>query len=101
MLDEVGGPNWINNHVDAAIIVNKTSDEFYKQPTFYFLGHFRCAASGMVVATRACPLGIVIRPEPLPLAGIYGSAKVHGRAQVRSMELVGVLATSKTALFRH
>ncbi|KAH7699892.1 O-glycosyl hydrolase family 30 protein [Aphelenchoides avenae] len=40
VLDEEGGPNWINNHVDAAIIVNKTADEFYKQPTFYFLGHF-------------------------------------------------------------
>lgn len=39
-LDEQGGPNWVNNFVDAAIIVNKTADEFYKQPMFYALGHF-------------------------------------------------------------
>jgi len=35
-----GGPNWINNYVDAPIIVNANADEFYKQPMFYFLGHF-------------------------------------------------------------
>ena len=36
-----GGPNWANNFVDSAIIVNSTSDEFYKNPMFYALGHFR------------------------------------------------------------
>jgi glucosylceramidase len=35
-----GGPNWVNNLVDAPIIVNKTSLEYYKQPFFYALGHF-------------------------------------------------------------
>ncbi len=35
-----GGPNWVNNFVDAPIIVNKTSHEYYKQPFFYALGHF-------------------------------------------------------------
>ncbi|KAI1706332.1 glycosyl hydrolase family 30 TIM-barrel domain-containing protein [Ditylenchus destructor] len=39
-LDENGGPNWVGNFVDAPIIVNGTSDEFYKQPMYYFLGHF-------------------------------------------------------------
>uniref|UniRef100_A0A915D8V7 Glucosylceramidase n=1 Tax=Ditylenchus dipsaci TaxID=166011 RepID=A0A915D8V7_9BILA len=39
-LDLQGGPNWANNFVDAPIIVNKTSDEFYKQPMFYAMGHF-------------------------------------------------------------
>ncbi|CAB3405810.1 unnamed protein product [Caenorhabditis bovis] len=39
-LDEIGGPNWAYNVVDAPIIVNKTSQEFYKQPMFYALGHF-------------------------------------------------------------
>lgn len=38
-LDENGGPNWINNFVDAAIIVNFESDEFYKQPMYYALNH--------------------------------------------------------------
>lgn len=40
VLDESGGPNWAGNVVDAAVIVNKTSDEFYKQPMFYAIGHF-------------------------------------------------------------
>ena len=36
-----GGPNWQNNYVDAAIIVNAAADEFYKNPMYYALGHFR------------------------------------------------------------
>jgi len=39
-LNETGGPNWIWNEVDSPIIVNGDSDEFYKQPMFYALGHF-------------------------------------------------------------
>ncbi|KAH7697913.1 O-glycosyl hydrolase family 30 protein, partial [Aphelenchoides avenae] len=39
-LDETGGPNWVGNNVDSPIIVNNTQDEFYKQPMFYYLGHF-------------------------------------------------------------
>ncbi|KAI1723625.1 glycosyl hydrolase family 30 TIM-barrel domain-containing protein [Ditylenchus destructor] len=40
VLDQEGGPNWVLNDVDAPIIVNRADDEFYKQPLFYFLGHF-------------------------------------------------------------
>ena len=40
-LDLKGGPNWSNNFVDGPILVNETSDEFYKQPIFYTMGHFR------------------------------------------------------------
>uniref|UniRef100_A0A914IFM8 Glucosylceramidase n=1 Tax=Globodera rostochiensis TaxID=31243 RepID=A0A914IFM8_GLORO len=39
-LDMQGGPNWVNNFVDAPIIINATADEFYKQPMFYALAHF-------------------------------------------------------------
>ena len=36
-----GGPNWAKNVVDAPIIANASSGEvFYKQPMFYYLGHF-------------------------------------------------------------
>ena len=35
------GPNWANNFVDAPIIVNRDTDEFYKQPMYYSLAHFR------------------------------------------------------------
>lgn len=39
-LDLQGGPNWVKNFVDSPVIVNSTSDEFYKQPTYYVMGHF-------------------------------------------------------------
>lgn len=39
-LDETGGPTYIDNNVDSPIIVNATGDEFYKQPTYYAIGHF-------------------------------------------------------------
>ncbi|PSN38554.1 Glucosylceramidase [Blattella germanica] len=39
-LNEQGGPNWVENFVDAPVIVNATSDEFYKQPMYYALAHF-------------------------------------------------------------
>ena len=40
-LDAKGGPNWAKNFVDSPIIVNAKADEYYKQPMFYALGHFR------------------------------------------------------------
>lgn len=40
-LNMEGGPNWVKNFVDSPVIVNAKSDEFYKQPMFYALGHFR------------------------------------------------------------
>lgn len=40
MLDEQGGPNWVENYVDAPIIVNAEAGEFYKQPIYYALAHF-------------------------------------------------------------
>ncbi|KAL7297825.1 hypothetical protein TKK_0008858 [Trichogramma kaykai] len=39
-LNEQGGPNWIENFVDAPIIVDESNDSFYKQPMFYVLTHF-------------------------------------------------------------
>ncbi len=44
VLDMAGGPNWVNNVVDSPIIVNASANEFYKQPMFYALGHFRFAS---------------------------------------------------------
>ncbi|XP_053694692.1 lysosomal acid glucosylceramidase-like [Sabethes cyaneus] len=41
MLNEIGGPNYANNFVESAVVVNSTSgEEAYKQPIFYGLGHF-------------------------------------------------------------
>jgi glucosylceramidase len=42
-LNEGGGPSWIGNWVDSPIVVNASADEFYKQPMFYAIGHFRWA----------------------------------------------------------
>lgn len=39
-LDLTGGPSWINNNLDAPIIVNRGRDEYYKSPMFYAIGHF-------------------------------------------------------------
>jgi len=41
LLNEQGGPNYVNNFVDAPIIVNSTDyKEIYKQPFYYAFGHF-------------------------------------------------------------
>ncbi|XP_015795115.1 putative glucosylceramidase 4 isoform X2 [Tetranychus urticae] len=40
VLDETGGPNWLQNAADAFIFINNTSPEYYKQPMFYAFGHF-------------------------------------------------------------
>jgi len=34
------GPNWANFQADAAIVVNPSQDEFFKQPIYYGLAHF-------------------------------------------------------------
>ncbi|KAL1422250.1 hypothetical protein MTO96_022131 [Rhipicephalus appendiculatus] len=40
-LNTEGGPTWVENYVDSPIIVNATAEEFYKQPMYYAMGHFR------------------------------------------------------------
>ncbi|EGZ17873.1 putative glycoside hydrolase family 30 protein [Phytophthora sojae] len=41
VLDTTGGPTWVENYVDAPILVDeKNGVEFYKQPMFYIMGHF-------------------------------------------------------------
>lgn len=40
-LDMNGGVNWAQNNVDAPIIVDtETGETYYKQPMFFFMGHF-------------------------------------------------------------
>jgi glucosylceramidase len=40
MLDMKGGPNWAGNYVDAPILVDIEKQLFYRQPMFYYMGHF-------------------------------------------------------------
>lgn len=39
VLNENGGPTLLNP-LDAAIMINSTSGQFYKLPIYYALGHF-------------------------------------------------------------
>lgn len=39
-LDPKGGPTYVNNELNSPILVNVKQDEFYKEPTFYVMGHF-------------------------------------------------------------
>ena len=40
-LDLSGGPNWAKNVVDAPILIDtEAGDTFYKNPMYYYLGHF-------------------------------------------------------------
>ncbi|CAB3410096.1 unnamed protein product [Caenorhabditis bovis] len=40
VLDMIGGPNLVKNYVDAAIIINKDKQEYYKQPIWHVMAHF-------------------------------------------------------------
>jgi glucosylceramidase len=40
ILDMQGGPNWAGNVVDAPILVDIVNKRYYKQPMYYYLGHF-------------------------------------------------------------
>ncbi|KAL4235617.1 hypothetical protein ACF0H5_004012 [Mactra antiquata] len=35
-----GGPSWVDNNADSPIVVDSDIKVFYKQPMFYFMGHF-------------------------------------------------------------
>ncbi|KAF4315820.1 hypothetical protein G195_009574 [Phytophthora kernoviae 00238/432] len=41
LLDTEGGPGWSENHIDAPILIDEENGaEFYKQPSFYYMGHY-------------------------------------------------------------
>lgn len=40
VLDTKGGPNYANNFVDAPILVDAEKGEYYRQTSFYAMGHF-------------------------------------------------------------
>ncbi|XP_026546559.1 glucosylceramidase [Notechis scutatus] len=72
-LDLQGGPNWVKNYVDSPILVDASSDSFYKQPMFYHLGHFskfivegsQCVGLTVVKTYFSCNLEhvAVLRPD--------------------------------------
>uniref|UniRef100_A0A0N5B533 Glucosylceramidase n=1 Tax=Strongyloides papillosus TaxID=174720 RepID=A0A0N5B533_STREA len=38
-LDMTGGPTWAKNNVDSPILIDKSKDTFYKNPSFYAMAH--------------------------------------------------------------
>lgn len=82
-LDLEGGPNWVDNYVDAPIIVNATADEFYKQPMYYALAHVsKYVPPGSVrietsVSLAASLLGVksagFLRPDGTVVLIVYNS----------------------------
>lgn len=40
ILDMEGGPNWAQNYVDAPILFDLNNQTFYRQPMYYYMGHF-------------------------------------------------------------
>ncbi|XP_048525973.1 lysosomal acid glucosylceramidase-like [Dendroctonus ponderosae] len=78
-LNTSGGPNWIQNEVDGPIIVNTTSDEFYKQPMFYALGHFSkfvvTDSQRVAISTTDDDLDVIgfVRPDGLVAVVILNS----------------------------
>lgn len=82
-LDTAGGPNF-NLPTDAAIIVNATSNEFYKNPIFYALGNF----SKFIPALPEWMSGhtiVKLQNQPLP----------HGIQHTIYTDIIGIPAPRK------
>jgi glucosylceramidase len=67
VLDLEGGPNWVKNYVDSPIIVDSDNwDVYYKQPMFYFMGHF----SKFLLQNSVRVEHKLVNPGPLDWIGI-------------------------------
>ena len=71
-LNTVGGPTYLDNYLEAAIIFNATANESYKQPIFYALAHlskFVPPASKRIQMTSTTESGIdnvvFLRPDTI------------------------------------
>ncbi|KAI6237853.1 Glucosylceramidase [Aphelenchoides besseyi] len=95
-----GGPNWVGNFVDAPVIVNISGNEFYKQPTFYVLGHF-----STFIRPDSVRIQIKVDIENDTLEAVAFSTPseqlvvvAHNRDEHKTVELaVGVDGTNKFA----
>jgi len=69
-----GGPNWANNVVDAPILIDGGSDAFYRNPMFWYLGHFsKFVTPGMerVESVSTCDGFACASMEQVAFSGIY------------------------------
>ncbi|KOC59952.1 Glucosylceramidase, partial [Habropoda laboriosa] len=77
-LNTQGGPNWINNNVDAPIIVVPETDEFYKQPMYYALKHLsrfveRNSVRVSVTSTSTVPATAFVTPSQEVVVVLYNN----------------------------
>lgn len=82
ILDEEGGPNYVNNTVDAPVVANTTTyTEFYKQPMFYMIGHFSKLVPEGSVRIEAIPSNVnldavaFLRPDDKIAAVLFNSGR--------------------------
>ncbi|EDV91464.1 lysosomal acid glucosylceramidase [Drosophila grimshawi] len=82
ILDEEGGPNYVDNFVDAPVIADTiTYTEFYKQPMFYVMGHFSKLVPEGSVHIEAVASNInldciaFIRPDNKIVAVLFNSGR--------------------------
>ncbi|XP_001657204.2 glucosylceramidase [Aedes aegypti] len=93
MLNEIGGPNYANNYVESAVVVNATTgEEVYKQPIFYGLGHFsRFITEGSVrVETTSDDSGMIVvgflRPDNRTVLVFYNKKSSSCEVTIRDPE---------------
>ncbi|KAL7727277.1 hypothetical protein ACLKA6_016030 [Drosophila palustris] len=82
ILNEHGGPNYVNNTVDAPVVANTTTyTEFYKQPMFYIIGHFSKLVPEGSVRIEAIPSNVnldavaFLRPDDKIAAVLFNSGR--------------------------
>lgn len=82
ILDDKGGPNYVNNFVDSPVIVNMVDkNEFYKQPMLYGIGHFsRFVIEGSVrVSVKSDNRNVLVlafkRPDQSIVVIFYNKSK--------------------------
>lgn len=71
VLDMHGGPTWAKNNVDAPILVDVDKQIFYRQPMYYYLGHFSkfIRPGSRLLATRS--------EGPVPLEEVSFRVPAH------------------------
>ncbi|CAH0549500.1 unnamed protein product [Brassicogethes aeneus] len=88
VLDESGGPCAIDNKVDAPVITNNATGEFYKQPMFYAMGHFskflRPKSQVLDVQDGLLKSVAVLRPDGLHAVLVFNEGQDATNVEIKS-----------------
>lgn len=90
LLNEIGGPNYANNFVESAVVINSTTgEELYKQPIFYGMGHFsRFITEGSTrFETTSSDSGLIVvgftRPDEKTVLVFYNKKSTHCELSIK------------------